>query len=72
MPSTTVTKQPRKSVPTEMEAASSTTQNEGPPKLPSDPSEWSVEDVIQHIAFTDPALGIHADLFRTHVIVFIF
>ena len=67
IPSTTVTKQIRKSVPTEMEAASSTTPNESPPKLPSDPSEWSVEDVIQHIAFTDPALGIHADLFRTHV-----
>lgn len=66
-PSTAVMKHPRKSVPAELEAATSTTQSEGPPKLPADPSEWSIEDVIQHIAFTDPALGAHAELFRKHV-----
>lgn len=35
------------------------------PKGP--PTEWSIEDVIQFIAATDPALAIHADLFRKHV-----
>lgn len=60
-------KHPRLSVPAEMEAATSTTQSESPPKLPADPSDWSIDDVIQHIAFTDPALGSHADLFRKHV-----
>ncbi|XP_066998695.1 polycomb protein Scm isoform X2 [Anabrus simplex] len=59
-------KQPRKSVPAELEAATSTT--EAPPKTPADPSEWTIEDVIQHIAFIDPALGAHADLFRRHEI----
>ncbi|XP_069695083.1 polycomb protein Scm isoform X2 [Periplaneta americana] len=61
-------KQPRKSVPAELEAATSTTPSEAPPKTPADPSEWSIEDVIQHIAFIDPALGVHADLFRKHEI----
>jgi hypothetical protein len=51
----------------ELEAATSTTHSEAPPKTPADPSEWSIEDVIQHIAFIDPALGVHADLFRKHV-----
>lgn len=51
----------------ELEAATSTTHSEAPPKTPSDPSEWSIEDVIQYIAFIDPALGTHADLFRKHV-----
>lgn len=32
------------------------------------PSEWSIEEVIQFIAITDPALAIHADLFRKHEI----
>jgi len=50
-----------------LEAATSTTHSEAPPKTPADPSEWSIEDVIQHIAFIDPALGVHADLFRKHV-----
>ncbi|XP_046403093.1 polycomb protein Scm isoform X2 [Ischnura elegans] len=62
-------KQPRKSAP-ELEAATSTTQSEGPilPKLPPDPLEWSIEEVIQHIGFSDPGLGVHADLFRKHEI----
>ncbi|KAJ9585032.1 hypothetical protein L9F63_020623, partial [Diploptera punctata] len=69
-PSTTApaAKQPRKSVPAELEAATSTTHSEAPPKTPADPSEWTIEDVIQHIAFIDPALGVHADLFRKHEI----
>lgn len=38
------------------------------PQIPKTaPSEWSIEEVIQYIAATDPALAIHADLFRKHV-----
>lgn len=51
----------------EQEAATSTTPSEGPPKMPTDPSDWSIEDVITHISFTDPMLAVHADLFRRHV-----
>jgi polycomb protein SCMH1 len=62
-------KQPRKSVP-EFEAATSTTQNENPiQRIQSvEPAEWTIEDVIQYIAMTDPALEQHADLFRKHEI----
>ncbi|XP_011499412.1 PREDICTED: polycomb protein Scm [Ceratosolen solmsi marchali] len=62
-------KQPRKSVP-EFEAATSTTQNENPiQRVQSvEPAEWTIEDVIQYIAMTDPALEQHADLFRKHEI----
>lgn len=35
------------------------------PKGPA--NEWTIEEVIQYITATDPALGIHADLFRKHV-----
>ncbi|XP_076044049.1 polycomb protein Scm [Oratosquilla oratoria] len=38
------------------------------PKPRGDPSEWTVEEVISHIAATDPALASHADLFRRHEI----
>lgn len=51
----------------EMEAASSTTPTEGPSRLPIDPAEWTVEDVIQHINCVDIQLNIFADLFRKHV-----
>lgn len=61
-------KQSRKTVLAEQEAATSTTPSEGPPKMPADPSEWSIEDVISHISFTDPMLAVHADLFRRHEI----
>lgn len=38
------------------------------PQLPkSAASEWTIEEVIQYIATTDPTLAIHADLFRKHV-----
>lgn len=37
-------------------------------KTPQGPaSEWSIEDVIQYISSTDPALAVHAELFRKHV-----
>ena len=54
---------------TELEAATSTTQSESPANRISstEPAEWTIEDVIQYIAITDPALGMHADLFRKHV-----
>jgi hypothetical protein len=32
-------------------------------------TDWTIEDVIQFIAITDPTLAIHADLFRKHVSV---
>lgn len=62
-------KQPKKSGP-EFEAATSTTQNENPiQRVQSvEPAEWTIEDVIQYIAMTDPALEQHADLFRKHEI----
>lgn len=42
----------------------------GSPQMPtSSPSEWTIEEVIDYIAITDPALAIHADLFRKHVSV---
>ncbi|XP_012280648.1 polycomb protein Scm [Orussus abietinus] len=67
--SPTAAKQPRKSIP-ELEAATSTTQSESPANRISstEPAEWTIEDVIQYIAITDPALGQHADLFRKHEI----
>ncbi|XP_046479744.1 polycomb protein Scm [Neodiprion pinetum] len=67
--SPTAAKQPRKPV-LELEAATSTTQSESPASRisSSEPAEWTIEDVIQYIAATDPALGQHADLFRKHEI----
>ncbi|XP_037804727.1 polycomb protein SCMH1-like isoform X1 [Penaeus monodon] len=38
------------------------------PRPRGDPAEWTVEEVITHIAATDPALANHADLFRRHEI----
>ncbi|CAH1714202.1 polycomb protein Scm isoform X2 [Aphis gossypii] len=64
---TLVTKKPCTTEP-EMEAASSTTPTEGPLRLPVDPAEWSVEDVIQHINCIDLQLNTFADLFRKHEI----
>jgi len=63
---TLVTKMAR-TVEPEMEAASSTTPTDGPLRLPVDPAEWSVEDVIQHINCVDIQLNTFADLFRKHV-----
>ena len=59
----------RKSV-TELEAATSTTQDETPiQRIQSvEPGEWTIEDVIQYIAMTDPALDQYADLFKKHEI----
>lgn len=39
-----------------------------PPQVPKGPAnDWSIEEVIQFITATDPALAVHADLFREHV-----
>lgn len=35
--------------------------------IPRGPAEWNIEQVIQYITLQDPALGIHASLFRKHV-----
>uniref|UniRef100_A0A0A9WFW6 Polycomb protein Scm n=2 Tax=Lygus hesperus TaxID=30085 RepID=A0A0A9WFW6_LYGHE len=65
----TCIKQPRKAVPVELEAATSTTPSESPQKsLASDPAEWTIEDVIHHICSVDSYLSAHADLFRRHEI----
>ncbi|KAJ8314525.1 hypothetical protein KUTeg_006675 [Tegillarca granosa] len=50
--------------------ASSTTSDTKPSKPPADlpPTEWTIDEVIQHISDTDPALGQHAELFRKHEI----
>ncbi|XP_011311114.1 polycomb protein Scm isoform X2 [Fopius arisanus] len=62
-------KQQRKSIP-ELEPATSTTQPEAVSSriTSTEPAEWTIEEVIHYIAITDPALGVHADLFRKHEI----
>lgn len=49
-----------------------TKDSQSPPKpitpLPKGPAnEWTIKEVIQYITATDPALGVHANLFRKHV-----
>lgn len=58
---------PRKVVAPMREDATSTTPSDIPARLPTDPAEWSIEHVIQHIKQIDPALAVHADTFRKHV-----
>ena len=41
--------------------------SEAPKPRGGDASEWTVEEVISHIAASDIALSCHADLFRRHV-----
>lgn len=55
---------------TESTDTSSTTSDPKPlpHKLPSDPTMWTVDEVVQHITETDPALNTHVDLFRKHEI----
>lgn len=47
-------------------------EQQSPPvnlQIPTGPAaEWTIEEVIQYISVTDPALAVHADLFRTHEI----
>ena len=37
------------------------------PARSSEPTHWSIEEMVQHIADTDPGLAVYADLFRKHV-----
>ncbi|MPC27843.1 Polycomb protein SCMH1 [Portunus trituberculatus] len=56
------------SKPTLQEPSPSSASDPGhSPRPRGDPAEWTVEEVISHIAATDPALASHADLFRRHV-----
>ncbi|XP_065222020.1 polycomb protein Scm-like isoform X2 [Planococcus citri] len=64
----TSTSIPRNEGRAQQEAATSTTQAEMPPKLPTNPADWSFEDVVAYISYCDPGLGVHADLFREHEI----
>ncbi|XP_065225451.1 polycomb protein Scm-like isoform X2 [Planococcus citri] len=59
---------PKTEVQAQQEAATSTTQAEMPPKLPTNPADWSFEDVVAYISYSDPGLSVHADLFREHEI----
>ena len=38
------------------------------PNLPSDPTDWSVDQVVKHLSFLDPTLAPHVEMFRTHEI----
>jgi len=37
-------------------------------RLPSDPNEWSMEQVIGHLSLLDPSLVPHVEMFRSHEI----
>ena len=52
--------------PTHQAEASSTTYDNQLHR-PSDPADWSIDDVMKHICDADPALATHAELFRKHV-----
>lgn len=53
---------------TSLSFSSAARQSPGVSRMPTGPpQEWSVEDVIKFIADTDPALAVHAELFRKHV-----
>lgn len=49
------------------EAEASSTTVEAKVVKCTDPSEWSIDDVVKHICDTDVALAPHAVLFRKHV-----
>lgn len=51
-----------------MSITGAATQSTEKSRIPTGPpQEWSVEGVIKFIADTDPALAVHAELFRKHV-----
>lgn len=65
----TTAKQPRKTVPAELEAATSTTPTTPSESKLGDPTDnWGIEDVITYIASVDQALAVHSELFRRHEI----
>ncbi|PVD27967.1 hypothetical protein C0Q70_10543 [Pomacea canaliculata] len=52
----------------EAEASSTTGDNHSLAPRSSDPTLWSIEEVVQHISETDAGLGTHMELFRKHEI----
>lgn len=50
-----------------MAASSTTGDNHSLAPRSSDPTLWSIEEVVQHISETDAGLGTHMELFRKHV-----
>lgn len=42
------------------------------PCTPSDPAEWSVDDVMRYLTSVDSGLNVHSQLFQKHVIRFLF
>lgn len=53
---------------TQCSGGSTAQQADASSKMPTGPpQEWTVEGVIKFIADTDPALAVHAELFRKHV-----
>jgi hypothetical protein len=39
---------------------------------PSDPAEWSVDDVMRYLTSVDSGLSVHSQLFQKHVIKFVY
>lgn len=35
--------------------------------MPTDPAEWSIDDVMRYLASVDSALSVHSQLFQKHV-----
>ncbi|KAK2189447.1 hypothetical protein NP493_106g02044 [Ridgeia piscesae] len=48
--------------------ASSTTETPRPVKVPTDPSDWSIDEVVWFINETDRALSAYTEIFRKHEI----
>ena len=38
------------------------------PELPSNPTDWTVDQVVKHLSYLDPSLAPHVEMFRTHEI----
>ncbi|CAH1799310.1 unnamed protein product [Owenia fusiformis] len=61
-------KTPVKSTAFTAEASSTTEPKHSNLSVQTDPSDWTIDDVIKHICDVDPALGNHTELFRKHEI----
>ncbi|KAK7483316.1 hypothetical protein BaRGS_00025483 [Batillaria attramentaria] len=59
---------PRRFSTFEAEASSTTGDNHNTSPRSSDPTLWSIEEIVQHISETDSGLGAHVELFRKHEI----
>ena len=38
------------------------------PERPSNPTYWTVDQVVKHLSYLDPSLAPHVGMFRTHEI----